>query len=101
MITSLNTVMTGIASAAEYGGPGYGHHFMDRWGHMMPFGGMFFWIILIIGAIILISLFARRSGANPDKTGPGRETPMDILKKRYARGELSKEEFQRLKQDIQ
>ncbi|WP_407672316.1 SHOCT domain-containing protein [Noviherbaspirillum pedocola] len=29
------------------------------------------------------------------------ETPLDILKKRYARGELTREEFEQMKQDIQ
>ena len=32
--------------------------------------------------------------------GPG-ETALDILKRRYARGEISREEFQRMKQDVQ
>ena len=74
------------------------------WGHMMGYGGyggMFMWLILILiaGAIIYI-VFNRKSG-----TGiPGdssRESPVEILKRRYANGEISKEEFNSLKKDIQ
>ncbi len=57
-----------------------------------------FWIAVIIGIIYFVKWVT--------STGKGREikqeeTALDILKKRYARGEISKEEFERMKQDIQ
>jgi len=55
-------------------------------------------LILIAGAIIYF-VFNRRT-----RTGiPGdssRESPVEILKRRYANGEISKEEFDRLKKKI-
>jgi putative membrane protein len=60
---------------------------------MWWFGGFFmllFWGIIIF---LLVSLLK--------KSGQGeKETAEEILKKRYARGEISKEEFERMKKDI-
>jgi putative membrane protein len=61
-------------------------------------GGLFmilFWILVIIGVVFLIRLVVRGT-----KEGGGSETALDILKKRYARGEISKEEFEEKKKDI-
>lgn len=64
----------------------------------MGFGWIFmiaFWALVIFGVIYLIKLFAGRS-----KSGEKHETALDILKKRYANGEISKEEFETKKKDI-
>ena len=56
-------------------------------------GGIFmiiFWVLLIIVVIYLIKFLAGGSslgGAKP-------ESPQDILKKRFARGEMSQKEFE-------
>ncbi len=76
---------------------------MTGWGHMMGYGygGMFMWLILIIiaGVIIYFALErSRRSGNSTDASG---ESPMEILKKRYAKGEITKEEFDRIKKDLE
>lgn len=53
-----------------------------------------FWILVIMGIVYAVRYF----------TGPPRgtqeESPLDIAKKRYAKGEISKEEFEKLKEDL-
>lgn len=74
------------------------------WGHMMgygSYGGMFMWLILIILAgVVIYFIFnqGKRTGNPPD---PTRESPVEILKRRYANGEISKEEFDRIKKDLE
>jgi putative membrane protein len=53
------------------------------------------WGLFIVGLIFLIRYLI---GAT--KTSGGEESPLDILKKRYARGEINREEFERLKRDL-
>jgi putative membrane protein len=75
----------------------YGGHMMD-----FGFGGIFMWLIFLAVAAFLIYIFViqpRRSGESGG--GQPRETPLDILKKRYAKGDITKEEFESLKKDIE
>ncbi len=53
-----------------------------------------FWALVVLGAVYLVQM-ATRGGKSP-----GQETPLDILKKRYAKGEITKEEFERMKDDL-
>ncbi len=59
------------------------------------------WLILIvIVGVVLYFLFERRKSDNSGGD-PTRETPLEILKKRYARGEITREEFERMKDEIE
>jgi putative membrane protein len=82
----------------------YGPRGMGGWGHMMNygcgFGGIFSWLlfpVVLFAAIYFIIQHAKSRRGND----AAHETPLDILKKRYARGEISKEEFDRMKGDLQ
>ena len=71
--------------------------FGSSWG-MHTFGGgilMFLFWGLIIGGIALLVAGLARQGTQRDDRG---ESPMDILKRRYASGEIDREEFQRMKE---
>ena len=68
------------------------HHFYQ------PFGGMHFWWWLI-GSIIIVSVFIILIFAYVRPTK--REEPLDILKRRFAAGEISKEEFEAAKKALE
>ena len=72
-----------------------------RGGHMMGYGygGGFMWLIILIlvGVGIYILLQVSKSKGSGDSID---EQPLDILNKRYARGEIDKEEFEQKKRDL-
>ena len=69
----------------------------DGWGWWMVFGWL--WFALFWGSIIwLIAWGVSRLGRGGG--GEQRPTALDIAKDRLARGEISEEEFQRLKQHL-
>lgn len=64
------------------------------------FGGgwmMFVWWFLIIALVV----FAIRAVMNAGQSSHRKETPMEILKRRYAEDEIDEEEFHRRKQELQ
>lgn len=72
---------------------------MGEEGHLFYGGGIMwvFWILIIVGIFFLFQTIAKRnSGGSADK-----ETPMEILKKRYARGEIEEEEYERRKKELE
>ncbi len=66
------------------------------WGMGFEWLFMFiFWILVILGIVYLAKLII---GAEKKKAG---ETALDILKTRYAKGEISKEEFEEKRKAIE
>lgn len=94
------------AAAQGRGDWGYGY---GPWGMMgggsywgpMGFGMgivmLLFWVVVIVGVVMLVRWMIS-SGHVPSV--PAGETAEDILKKRYARGEIDKEEFQEKMRDL-
>jgi putative membrane protein len=56
----------------------------------------FFWLIVIVGLVLLVGWVARSSRGPGDSV----ESPEVILKRRYARGEIDKEEYERTLADL-
>ncbi len=62
-------------------------------------GGMWiFWILLIIGVVVLIKAL---TGRTADPPAQRHETPLEILKARYARGDINEEEFQHRRSELE
>ena len=70
--------------------------------HYMFGTGMWFgWIFWIILVAFIVWLIVNRTNTSQNyNAGHHHETPMDILKKRYARGEIDKQEFEEKKKDL-
>ncbi len=73
----------------------YGHMYgqMGWWGWVLM---ILFWAAVIFGVIYLLVAVAGRGG----RDGGREKTPLEILKARYARGEIDREQFEQMKKDI-
>ncbi|MBU2493040.1 MAG: SHOCT domain-containing protein [Bacteroidetes bacterium] len=71
--------------------------------HNMFWGGMWFgWLfwIIIIGLIVWLIMKKVNRSRKTSAFDSSIESPLDILKNRYAKGEINKEEFQEKKKDL-
>jgi putative membrane protein len=59
-------------------------------------------IIMLVAMVLCLYFLFGRGGFRPPghQGGPESESALEILKKRYARGEISKEEFEQIRRDI-
>ena len=81
----------------------WGMHMMwGSWGVGMRLMMFLFWAALIVAVVYFIRwLITAGDHRQQAVTGHGTESALDILQKRYARGEISKAEFQDMRQDLQ
>lgn len=78
----------------------------NMWGGGFGFGWIFmlvFWGFIIWGIFALVRGLGGRSccGHNRDEHKQEEKTSLDILKERYAKGEINKEEFESKKKDLE
>lgn len=77
----------------------YGGHMMWGGGWFGMFFGlasMFLLLVAIFGGFALVARWfgAPRHDGHPPRHPPSGRTPLDILRERYARGEIDKDEFE-------
>lgn len=106
-LIALNIVYLSTAAFAHGGMTGNGHFLpwlTGSWG-MGWFGlivTLLFWILVILGIIALVRWFVRAAGEKNklDTINGESSRAMEILKERYAKGEISRDEFESMKKDL-
>ena len=106
LVLLLGGVWLGYTGAAPYGGWGMmgGLGMMGGYGFpMMGWAGglgmLLFWGLVIVGIVWLVRSTGQSRQQSADK-GPAAEAPLDILKRRYASGEINKEQFDEMKRNL-
>ena len=72
------------------------------YGHMMNFGyggGLFAMLLMVVLATLITVLFLRYFRGQHN-TSAGEATALELLNRRYAKGDLSKDEYHLMKDDI-
>ena len=86
------------ATAQQTGNPGYGHgHWDGPWHGWMfgPFGMLLMVALVVVAVVLVVRLTSQRGGNDKGHTGHSSQpTPLDILKERFARGEIDQVEFE-------
>jgi putative membrane protein len=78
---------------------GYGYGGMGLWGGLI---GMIFNVAIIVAIIWLIVWAVRRFSNGPMhwNQAAGGQSPRDILQVRYARGEITRDQYQQMLKDL-
>ena len=99
LILTLMTITIGLLVSvnafAFVPGAGYGCSLGLGYGY----GGMFMWILFLVLLGVVI-YFVVQNVRLKNSSGQIQGSPMDILKKRYAKGEITKEDFDKMKNEI-
>lgn len=67
----------------------------------MWFGGGFMWIFWILLFVILVWVVKAAMPSSGSKSSSTAESPLEILKKRYARGEIEEDEYIRRRNELE
>jgi putative membrane protein len=75
------------------------------WNHMSGMGwglggGLLMVLVVVAAVVLVVALTKSYSGWSPGIGSTREKSPLDILKERYARGEIGLEEFEEKKRDL-
>ena len=91
-----------FAQSGRYGNWHMGRWMMGDWG-IGWFGMIFmivFWGLIIAGIVLLIRWIANNTGSRGHSDVNTGSQAMDILKERYAKGDITQDEFESMKKEI-
>ena len=93
---------TGRAIAMQWGsgeGPWGWHMWWGVWGVGMMLFMLLFWALVVAGVVAILRWMFGRSGPAGRADRPDRA--LEILKERYAKGELTRDQFQAMRRDLE
>lgn len=61
---------------------------------------LLFWVLVIAGIVVLIRWLVQNTGSRSRSNVDTSSQAMDILKERFAKGEISRDVFESMKKDI-
>jgi putative membrane protein len=97
-VFSMITMMGGYGWGSMMGGGMMGPGMMGwdgiGYGWWMPLGGLIFLILLIVGLYLLFSAYHRSEQISGTSA-------IEILKERYAKGEITEEQYQKMKKELE
>lgn len=91
----LPVVVLANGTGDEKVGHTMGNMMMGDWSGFGWIMMILFWLLIVLGIMVLIKFLL---GLN--KKDNNKDSALDILKKRYARGEIDKKEFESRKKEI-
>ena len=89
--------MMGFGGFGMMGGYGMMRGFYSPLGLILT---LIFWALVIAAVVFFVLWLVRSAGGGAVTLSHPHEAPLDILKVRYARGEISKEQFDEMRRDL-
>jgi putative membrane protein len=103
-ISGLNSILLSPAFAQS---GGYRNWHMGRWmtgdwgmGWFGMIGMLLFWVFVIAGIVFLIRWLVQSAGTRSNSGGSADSQAIEILKERYAKGEITRDEFESMRSDL-
>lgn len=84
-----------------WGDMGMGWGWGGGWGILGIVHMVLWWVLIILGIVVLFKWLTGGFTQPPQAEGGATNRALDILKERYARGEIDKDEFEQKKRDIE
>lgn len=83
----------------------YGDAYPGAWGWGMMLGMVLWWALIIAALVFFVRWLVRREGVRlgggvPGPLAAGEEEPLAIAKRRYARGEITREQYEELRETL-